>query len=183
MQDFLRPGQVANLKEGLSPSSAQTSWVGQCCPTVLQSRGKFLLVEEFQWAEMHPGLGAEPQPPGRTTKDPWSNSGIGNFKKFLCIMHWAHWIELYRGNLQLHTRLTSTLSTQELIIMARIIPFRVPPLYQLSLIFGQNDSTGSYLVNRASLQLQLWHSSLSMQHTQLQQAQQPCVILLLVLGN
>lgn len=39
--------------------------------------------------------------------------------------------------------------------MARIIPFPVPPLYQLSVIFGQNDSTASYLVNRARLQLQL----------------------------
>lgn len=119
MQGFLRPDHATHLKEEPSPSSAPSHPMGSAVlPRVLQSPGKFLLLEEFQRAEMHPGLGAEP--PGRTTKDSWAIVGLErDFKQLLCIMHWAHWIVLYRGSLWLHTRLTSTPSVQVLIIMAR----------------------------------------------------------------
>lgn len=105
-------------------------------------------MEEFQWAEMQsPSLLAEP---------PKIHGAILGLEISKISLH--HALSSLNCTVQREPSAsyqTSTLSKQELIIMARIIPFPVPPLYQLSVIFGQNDSTASYLVNRARLQLQL----------------------------
>lgn len=142
MQSFLRPDHATHLKEEPSPSSALSHPVGSAVlPRVLQSPGKFLLLEEFQRAEMHPGLGAEP--PGRTTKDSWSNRGTGERFQTTSLYH-----ALSSLNCTVQREPLAPYQTYFHSFCAGInnngkscTPFPVTLLYQLSLVFRQHDSS------------------------------------------
>lgn len=177
MQDFLRPDHVTPLKAGPSPSSALRHLVslavlphGPAIPREVPAGGRV----SVSWNAPQAGCRAPPsrQNNQRLMEQQWD----WRFKKFkLNCTEQRDPSASYQ--IYSHSFYTGDNNNSK-----NCTPFPVPPCTSW-VWFSDSVAALSYLVNRASLQLQLWHSSLSMQHTQLQQVQQPCVILLLVLGN